>query len=46
MHALSINGLEKIYRSGTHALTDVSLTIPSGDFFALYLLKTGLGLIA
>lgn len=33
--ALEINNLEKTYKSGTHALAGVSLTVPAGDFFAL-----------
>lgn len=33
--ALSIKNLTKTYRSGTKALTGVSLEVPSGDFFAL-----------
>jgi ABC-2 type transport system ATP-binding protein len=33
--ALSINNLKKTYASGTQALSDVSLTVPAGDFFAL-----------
>ena len=38
--ALDITSLEKVYagekgKPGTHALKDVSLTIPQGDFFAL-----------
>jgi ABC-2 type transport system ATP-binding protein len=35
MAALEIKNLSKTYASGTHALHDVSLTIPEGDFFAL-----------
>ncbi len=33
--ALSIKNLEKTYATGTHALKNVSLEIPKGDFFAL-----------
>jgi ABC-2 type transport system ATP-binding protein len=33
--ALEITGLSKTYKTGTHALHNVSLTVPSGDFFAL-----------
>jgi ABC-2 type transport system ATP-binding protein len=33
--ALSIENLQKTYKSGTHALDGVSLTVPAGDFFAL-----------
>ncbi len=33
--ALVIKNLEKTYADGTHALKDVSLTVPKGDFFAL-----------
>ncbi len=33
--ALAINSLTKTYASGTEALTQVSLTVPAGDFFAL-----------
>ncbi len=33
--ALSIQGLEKTYASGTHALHGVSLEVPAGDFFGL-----------
>ncbi len=33
--ALSIKNLEKTYASGTHALINVSLEVPKGDFFAL-----------
>ncbi len=33
--ALSIKNLEKTYATGTHALKEVSLEIPKGDFFAL-----------
>src|SRR5882672_7400237 len=35
MNALSIRDLKKTYQSGTVALSDVSLEIPQGDFFAL-----------
>lgn len=35
MDALKIENLSKTYATGTHALNDVSLTIPAGDFFAL-----------
>lgn len=34
-NALTINDLKKTYKSGTVALSGVSLTIPKGDFFAL-----------
>lgn len=33
--ALSIRNLEKTYGTGTHALKDVSLEVPKGDFFGL-----------
>lgn len=33
--ALDIRNLEKTYKSGTRALTGVSLTVPAGDFYAL-----------
>lgn len=33
--ALTIEGLQKTYAGGTHALSGVSLTVPTGDFFAL-----------
>lgn len=33
--ALSIQGLEKTYAGGTHALHGVSLEVPAGDFFGL-----------
>lgn len=33
--ALEIHNLKKVYKSGTVALKDVSLTIPQGDFYAL-----------
>ncbi|MSU74180.1 ABC transporter ATP-binding protein [Candidatus Kaiserbacteria bacterium] len=33
--ALIIKNLEKTYKGGTHALSSVSLEVPSGDFFAL-----------
>ena len=31
--ALSISHLRKVYRSGTVAVEDISLTIPEGEFF-------------
>jgi len=34
-NALTINGLEKVYATGTRALNGVSLDIKKGDFFAL-----------
>src|SRR5579872_429849 len=33
--ALEIHGLEKTYATGVHALADVSLAVPSGDFYGL-----------
>ncbi len=33
--ALSIENLEKTYKTGTRALNGVSLSVPKGDFFAL-----------
>lgn len=33
--ALALTALEKTYRSGTRALSGVSLTVPQGDFYAL-----------
>jgi ABC-2 type transport system ATP-binding protein len=33
--ALTVTDLEKTYAGGTHALSNVSLTVPVGDFFAL-----------
>lgn len=33
--ALSIKNLSKVYATGVHALKNVSLEIPAGDFFAL-----------
>lgn len=35
MKALSISQLSKTYRSGLHALKDISLDVEQGDFFAL-----------
>lgn len=34
-NALEVRGLSKTYATGTKALNDVTLTVPSGDFFAL-----------
>jgi ABC-2 type transport system ATP-binding protein len=33
--AIDIQGLEKIYRNGTHALKGLDLSVQEGDFFAL-----------
>jgi len=33
--ALEIKNLSKTYATGTHALNNVSLTVPAGDFYAL-----------
>jgi len=35
MHALTINGLGKVYGNGNTALHDISLNIPRGSFYAL-----------
>jgi ABC-2 type transport system ATP-binding protein len=35
MKALTAHNLEKVYKTGTHALKGISLEIPEGDFFAL-----------
>ncbi len=40
--ALSIQGLEKVYSNGLHALKGIDLEVPQGDFFAL-LGKNGAG---
>ncbi|MBV7314126.1 ABC transporter ATP-binding protein [Shewanella sp. NIFS-20-20] len=33
--ALEINGLQKTYQTGVHAVKGISLSVPQGDFFAL-----------
>lgn len=35
MNAFEINGLSKVYENGNRALSDVSLTVPQGSFYAL-----------
>ena len=35
MHALSVHGLSKRYRTGVHALQGIDLEVAEGDFFAL-----------